>query len=84
MWNWNTSPRPAATIATTIPFGGCFDIGILIRGKKRIDNLFKTCIEAPTLKIQKEKDWVVSVLWDNAGVARFDEEHYYLHYRRNP
>jgi phosphoribosylformylglycinamidine (FGAM) synthase PurS component len=37
-----------------------------------IDSLFKTCIEAPTLKIQGEKDWVVSVLWDNAGVGRFD------------
>ncbi len=42
-----------------------------------IDNLFKTCIEAPTLKIQKEKDWVISVLWDNAGVARFDGDHHY-------
>lgn len=42
-----------------------------------VDNLFKTCIEAPTLKIQKQKDWVVSVLWDNAGVARFNDDHYY-------
>lgn len=42
-----------------------------------IDNLFKTCIEAPTLAIQQQKDWVVSVLWDNAGVARFDEHHHY-------
>ena len=42
-----------------------------------VDNLFKTCIEAPTLALQKEKDWVISVLWDNAGVARFDEEHHY-------
>ena len=45
--------------------------------EETIDNLFKTCIEAPTLKIQKEKDWVVSVLWDNAGVGRFDADHYY-------
>jgi phosphoribosylformylglycinamidine synthase len=45
--------------------------------RQEIDNLFKSCIEAPTLQIQKEKDWVVSVLWDNAGVARFDEDHYY-------
>lgn len=42
-----------------------------------IDNLFKTCIEAPTLALQKKKDWVVSVLWDNAGVARFDENFNY-------
>ncbi len=45
--------------------------------RETIDNLFKTCIEAPTLAIQEAKDWVVSVLWDNAGVARFDEEHNY-------
>jgi len=43
-----------------------------------VDNLFKTCIEEPTLRIQGEKDWVVSVLWDNAGVARFDETHNYV------
>jgi len=43
-----------------------------------VDNLFKTCIEAPTLALQEERDWVVSVLWDNAGVARFDEETYYV------
>lgn len=42
-----------------------------------VDDLFKTCIKTPTLAIQKRKDWVVSVLWDNAGVARFDEDHYY-------
>ncbi len=43
-----------------------------------IDSLFKTFIEAPTLKLQQEKDWVISVLWDNAGVGRFDENHYYV------
>jgi len=43
-----------------------------------VDNLFKTCIEAPTLAIQDRKDWVVSVLWDNAGVARFDDRHNYV------
>lgn len=43
-----------------------------------VDNLFKTCIEAPTLQIQKQKQWVVSVLWDNAGVARFDDRHHYV------
>mgnify|MGYP006271043491 CR=1 FL=1 len=42
------------------------------------DNLFKTCIEAPTLQLQREKPWVVSVLWDNAGVGRFDDDHYYV------
>jgi len=59
-------------------FRGLFHYRDLSTGERQtIDNLFKTCIEAPTLKIQKEKDWVVSVLWDNAGVARFDEDHYY-------
>ncbi|UCG13227.1 MAG: phosphoribosylformylglycinamidine synthase subunit PurS [Deltaproteobacteria bacterium] len=43
-----------------------------------VDNLFKTCIEAPTLDLQKKKDWVISVLWDNAGVARFDQDNYYV------
>ncbi len=43
-----------------------------------MDNLFKTCIEAPTLELKKKKSWVVSVLWDNAGVGRFDDNHYYV------
>ncbi len=45
--------------------------------EEEINNLFKTCIQAPTLKISEEKDWVVSVLWDNAGVARFDGKNNY-------
>ena len=43
-----------------------------------IDNLFKTCIEAPTLALKAKKPWVVSVLWDNAGAGRFDPEHHYV------
>ncbi|GKT09592.1 AIR synthase-related protein [Desulforhabdus sp. TSK] len=59
-------------------FRGKFHYRDLATGEETIvDNLFKTCIEAPTLTIQKQKDWVVSVLWDNAGVARFDENHNY-------
>ena len=59
-------------------FRGKFNYHDLYTGKKEtIDSLFKTCIETPTLKIKEEKDWVVSVLWDNAGVARFDPDHYY-------
>jgi len=45
---------------------------------ERVDNLFKTCIEAPTLALKEKKNWVVSVLWDNAGAGRFDENHYYV------
>jgi phosphoribosylformylglycinamidine synthase len=48
-------------------------------GKTRIvNNLFKTCIQDPTLRLKTQKEWVVSVLWDNAGVGRFDEDHYYV------
>ncbi len=41
-------------------------------------NLFKTYIQEPTLAMKKQKDWVVSVLWDNAGVGRFDDDHNYV------
>jgi phosphoribosylformylglycinamidine synthase len=43
-----------------------------------VDNLFKTCIESPTLALKEKKPWVVSVLWDNAGAGRFDKDHYYV------
>ncbi|MGM0454406.1 MAG: AIR synthase-related protein, partial [Thermodesulfobacteriota bacterium] len=43
-----------------------------------IDNLFKTYIQNPTRQLQAKKDWVISVLWDNAGVGRFDDNHYYV------
>jgi len=60
-------------------FRGQFHYTNIETGQKQcIDNLFKTYIEAPTLAIQKKKDWVVSVLWDNAGVGRLDEDHYYV------
>jgi len=59
-------------------FRGKFHYRDLVTGKNlTVDNLFKTCIQAPTLQLQKAKDWVVSVLWDNAGVARFDEDFNY-------
>jgi phosphoribosylformylglycinamidine synthase II len=45
---------------------------------EKVDNLFKTCIEAPTLALKEKKPWVVSVLWDNAGAGRFDADHYYV------
>jgi len=60
-------------------FKGLFRYHDLSNGFKEIvDNPFKSCIEAPTLKIKEKKDWVISVLWDNAGVARFDDHHYYV------
>jgi phosphoribosylformylglycinamidine synthase len=59
-------------------FNGLFHYRDAATGKEeRVDNLFKTCIVAPTRKLAAEKSWVASVLWDNAGVGRFDERHYY-------
>jgi phosphoribosylformylglycinamidine synthase subunit PurSL len=48
------------------------------RQVKTIDNLFNTCIKTPTLELKDEKEWVKSVLWDNAGVGRFDDENLYV------
>ena len=60
-------------------FRGLFRYRDLETGETEVvDNLFKTCIEAPTLALKKKKPWVVSVLWDNAGVGRFDSNHYYV------
>ena len=60
-------------------FRGLFRYHDLSTGEKEVvDSLFRTCIEEPTLRLMKEKDWVVSVLWDNAGVGRFDDESYYV------
>jgi phosphoribosylformylglycinamidine synthase len=60
-------------------FRGLFRYTDLCHGKTEvIDSLFKTCIEAPTVALQAKKPWVISVLWDNAGVGRFDEDHYYV------
>ena len=45
--------------------------------EETVDDLFETCIEKPTIEIQERKPWVVSVLWDNAGVGQFDDRHFY-------
>lgn len=60
-------------------FRGKFQYRDMETGEREtVDNLFKTCIEAPTLALKAEKPWVVSVLWDNAGAGRFDDAHYYV------
>ncbi len=60
-------------------FRGRFDYRDLATGEtETVNNLFKTCIEAPTLALKNQKDWVVSVLWDNAGAGRLDGDHYYV------
>ncbi|MBW2619394.1 MAG: phosphoribosylformylglycinamidine synthase, partial [Deltaproteobacteria bacterium] len=59
-------------------FGGLFDYRELASAESEtIDSLFKTYIKDPTLALAAQKDWVVSVLWDNAGVAAFDEDWLY-------
>ena len=59
-------------------FKGLFRYRDLSTGREEVvNNLFKSCIEEPTLQIKERKNWVVSVLWDNAGVARFDANNYY-------
>ncbi|WP_319408664.1 AIR synthase-related protein [uncultured Desulfosarcina sp.] len=60
-------------------FGGRFRYRDLETGKEEtLDSLFKTYIQGPTLALKKKKPWVVSVLWDNAGVGRFDDGHNYV------
>jgi len=60
-------------------FQGLFHYRDFSTGNREIiDNLFETCIRQPTLELKEKKDWVISVLWDNAGVGRFDEHHYYV------
>ncbi|MCU0723503.1 MAG: AIR synthase-related protein, partial [Planctomycetes bacterium] len=43
------------------------------RPPETIRSLFATCIRAPAEEIAKEKDWLVSLFRDNAGVVRFNE-----------
>jgi phosphoribosylformylglycinamidine synthase II len=60
-------------------FRGRFHYRDLASGEEQVlDNPFKTCIEAPTREIARSKPWVVSVLWDNAGVGQFDEDFSYV------
>ncbi len=41
--------------------------------EERIDSLFNTYIKRATRELQEELDWVVSTLWDNAGVMKFND-----------
>jgi len=60
-------------------FQGLFHYTDMATGESEtIDNPFKTCIQEPTLALKEKKPWVISVLWDNAGAARFDDDHYYV------
>jgi phosphoribosylformylglycinamidine synthase subunit PurSL len=60
-------------------FRGRFHYRNLATGEQALlDNPFQVCIQTPTLEIAGEKPWVVSVLWDNAGVGEFDDEFFYV------
>ena len=60
-------------------FGGLFRYKDEVTGEEtEVNSLFKTCIQAPTLTLQKQKPWVVSVLWDNAGIGALDEHYNYV------
>jgi phosphoribosylformylglycinamidine synthase len=60
-------------------FRGIFRYKDAANNEEIVENsLFKTYIQEPTLKLKNKKDWVVSVLWDNAGVGRFDDENNYV------
>jgi phosphoribosylformylglycinamidine synthase len=59
-------------------FNGKFHYQDVADGKTTVvDNLFQTCIKAPTLELAKSRNWLVSLLWDNAGVARLDDNYNY-------
>jgi phosphoribosylformylglycinamidine synthase II len=60
-------------------FRGRFHYLDLASGERLVlDNPFKNCIQAPTREIARSKPWVVSVLWDNAGVGQFDDAFSYV------
>ena len=60
-------------------FGGRFLYRDLAGGEEAVvENLFKETIKQPTEQLASGKDWVVSVLWDNAGVARLDGKYNYV------
>jgi len=43
-------------------------------GEKEIDSLFNTYIKSSTKKLEKELDYVLSTLWDNSGVIKFNDD----------
>ncbi len=60
-------------------FRGRFHYRDLATGESLVlSSPFKECIEAPTREIAWKKSWVVSVLWDNAGVGQFDDDYSYV------
>lgn len=44
--------------------------------KREIKSLFKTCVRATTMELMPKRPDLISVFTDNAGVFRFDEDHF--------
>ncbi|MCK4327152.1 MAG: phosphoribosylformylglycinamidine synthase [Candidatus Diapherotrites archaeon] len=47
-------------------------------GKEEIDSLFKSYIKKSSEEIAKQRRWIVSMFWDNAGVASLNDEWNYV------
>jgi phosphoribosylformylglycinamidine synthase len=50
--------------------------GSSVPNSTEIDSLFKSYIRRAVEEMTGERDWIVSVLWDNSGVIEFDEGYY--------
>jgi phosphoribosylformylglycinamidine synthase subunit PurSL len=59
-------------------FQGLFRYRDADAGKPKSSTTFSNPASRPRPWLCKKKPWVVSVLWDNAGVGRFDDDHYYV------
>ncbi len=60
-------------------FRGVFKYKDISTGEECVEkSLFRKYIQEPTLKLKDEKDWVVSVLWDNAGVGKLTKDTNYV------
>ncbi len=47
-------------------------------GKETVDSLFKSFIKKSSQEINEKTDWIVSMFWDNAGVATLNEDWNYV------
>ncbi|MFC2174531.1 AIR synthase-related protein [archaeon] len=52
--------------------------GLISYKGEKIDSLFKSYIKKSSEEIAKEKNWIVSMFWDNAGVASLNDDWNYV------
>lgn len=45
---------------------------------EQINSLFETYVKKSSKEIEKEKDWIISTFWDNAGVVKFNNDYNYI------